>query len=158
MTTDKIILEANTFPRVDIDFMNNTHFDELILVQKLGQLISAYQENEASNEDDTKQITQAFENWIEHSHSHFYRENALMQEVEFPMYYAHSAEHEYILAEMVEVFTSWKDTHDIEAAADYVFFAWPTWFNNHVKTMDLMTAQFAVMNGYSPNAIPAEYK
>tara|TARA_R110001606_G_scaffold361754_7_gene515446 strand:+ start:368064 stop:368540 length:477 start_codon:yes stop_codon:yes gene_type:complete len=158
MITNKIILDANTFPRVDIDFMNNTHFDELVLVEKLGQLISAYQENPATSEDDTQQITQAFENWIEHSHGHFYRENALMQEVEFPMYHVHSAEHERVLADMVAIFTAWKKNHDIEAVADFIFSAWPNWFNNHVNTMDLITAQFAVMNGYSPNAIPSEYK
>ncbi len=155
MTTDKIILEANTFPRVDIDFMNNTHFDELILVQKLGQLITRYQQHQDPSDDDAQQIIQAIENWIEHSHSHFYRENALMQEVGFPMYHVHSAEHEHVLVDMVAVFTSWKNNHDIEALADYVFSAWPRWFNNHVKTMDLMTAQFAVMNGYSPNSVPS---
>lgn len=154
MTTDKIILEANSFPRVDIEFMNNTHFDELVIVQKLGQLISAYQEDIATSEDEPQQITLAFENWIEHSHSHFYRENALMQEVEFPMYEVHSTEHERVLAEMVVVFSSWKNTKDIEPLAGYVFSAWPTWFNTHVSTMDLMTAQFAVMNGYSPNSVP----
>jgi hemerythrin len=155
MTTDKIILEASTFPRVDIDFMNNTHFDELDIVQQLGQLITAYQQNGAPSDDDSQQITQAFENWIEHSHSHFYRENALMQEVGFPMYHLHSAEHEHVLAEILEVFTSWKMTHDIEAVAAYVFYSWPTWFNTHVNTMDIMTAQFAVMNGYSPNSVPS---
>lgn len=155
MTKDKIILEADTFPRVDIDFMNNTHFDELVMVQHFGQLISAYQENATSSEEDIQQITQAFENWVEHTHSHFYRENALMQEVEFPMYHVHSAEHERVLEEMVKTVDSWKNTHDIDAVADYVFSSWPTWFNSHVNTMDLMTAQFAVMNGYSPNSIPS---
>lgn len=155
MTSDKIILEANTFPRVDIDFMNNTHFDELVIVQKLGQLISAYQENESPNEYANQRITEAFENWIGHSHSHFYRENALMQEVEFPMYHVHSAEHEHVLGEMTTLLASWKSHHDIDAVADYVFADWPTWFSTHVNTMDLMTAQFAVMNGYSPNSVPS---
>ena len=154
MAKDKIILEASSFPHVDIDFMNNTHFHELVIVQKLGQLISAYQENESPTAVDVQQITEAFENWIEHSHGHFYRENALMQEIEFPMYHIHSAEHEHVLDEMTTILTSWNSNHEIDAVADYVFSSWPTWFNTHVNTMDLMTAQFAVMNGYNPNSAP----
>lgn len=158
MTSDKIILEASTFPRVDIDFMNNTHFDELVIVQQLGQLISTYQDNESPTEDDTQRITEAFEHWIEHSHSHFYRENALMLEVEFPMYHTHSAEHEHVLGEMTDILAGWKSNPDIDAVADYVFSSWPIWFNAHVNSMDLITAQFAVMNGYSPNSAPTVYK
>jgi len=155
MTENKIILEANSFPRVDIDFMNNTHFDELVMVQELGQLISAYQQSEVPSESDTQQITRSFMDWLEHTRAHFSRENTLMQEVEFPMVQVHYQEHERVLAGMEEVANSWKKTSDIELLVEYVFSAWPTWFNAHVNTMDMMTAQFAVMNGYSPNSAPS---
>lgn len=155
MATEKIILEASTFPRVDIDFMNKTHFDELVIVQALGKLISNYQEHETSNEVDAQHITQAIDSWIDHSRAHFYRENALMQEVEFPMYHVHYGEHERVLDEMLRIITNWKDNQNIDIVADYVFTSWPNWFNNHVNTMDLITAQFAVMNGYSPNSTPS---
>jgi hemerythrin len=134
--------------------MNNTHFDELVMVQKLGRLISTYQKSIAASKYDTQQITQEFENWIEHSHDHFSQENALMREVEFPMYQIHSTEHERVLAEIQFVYATWKNTGDIETLANYVFFTWPTWFITHINTMDLITAQFAVMNGYSPNSAP----
>jgi len=154
MTENKIILEANSFPRVDIDFMNNTHYDELVMVQKLGQLISAYQHNDQPKESDTEQVTASFIAWLEHSRAHFSRENTLMKEVEFPMYQVHYSEHERVLAEMLQVANNWQKTRDIELLVHYVFSAWPTWFNGHVNTMDMMTAQFAVMNGYSPNSAP----
>jgi len=155
MTENKIILEANSFPRVDIDFMNNTHFDELVIVQQLGQLISTYQQNDEPSESDTQQLTQSFMDWLEHSRAHFYRENRLMTEVEFPMVQVHYQEHERVLAEMLEVANNWKKTNNVELLDDYVFSVWPTWFNAHVNTMDLMTAQFAVMNGFSPNSAPS---
>jgi len=155
MTENKIILEANSFPRVDIDFMNNTHFDELVIVQELGQLIAAYQQKDEPSDIETQQVTKELLDWIEHSRAHFYRENRLMTEVEFPMVQVHYQEHERVLAEMLAVANSWEKTNDIEPLVDYVFFAWPTWFNAHVNTMDLMTAQFAVMNGFSPNSAPS---
>mgnify|MGYP000462158547 CR=1 FL=1 len=155
MTENKIILEASSFPRVDIDFMNNTHFDELVIVQELGQLIAAYQQKDEPSDIETQQVTKELLDWIEHSRAHFYRENRLMTEVEFPMVQVHYQEHERVLEEMLEVANSWEKTNDIEPLVDYVFFAWPTWFNAHVNTMDLMTAQFAVMNGFSPNSAPS---
>jgi len=151
---NKIVLEANTFPRVDIDFMNNTHFDELVLVKDLGEVISKYQQNNEVTGEDVKQVTQSLQGWVEHSYAHFARENTLMKEVEFPMCQIHYSEHERVLAEMDSVVSSWEANNNIEIVADYVFSIWPTWFNTHVNTMDLMTAQFAVMNGYSPNSAP----
>ena len=61
MSVDKIILEAENIPRVDIDFMNNTHFDELVMVQEIGQLISDYQNNESPTDDDAQKVTLEFE-------------------------------------------------------------------------------------------------
>lgn len=155
MSVDKIILEAENIPRVDIDFMNNTHFDELVMVQEVGQLISDYQNNESPTDDDAQKVTLEFEKWIEHTKAHFNRENALMKETSFPMYHVHLAEHERVFAEMLIMFNTWTDTHDIEALDNYVFSAWPNWFNNHVNSMDSMTAQFAVMNGFNPTATPS---
>jgi len=154
MTKNKIILEAKSFPRVDIDFMNNTHFDELVIVQELGLIISKYQQKDEPSENETQQVTKSFISWLEHSRAHFYRENTLMKEVEFPMYQVHYQEHERVLTEMQAIANSWKKANDIELLVAYVFSTWPTWFNAHVNTMDLMTAQFAVMNGYSPNSAP----
>jgi len=155
---NKIVLEANTFPRVDIDFMNNTHFDELVLVKDLGEVIAKYQQSEKVTDEELQQVTQSLKGWVEHSYAHFLRENTLMKEVEFPMYQVHYSEHERVLAEMDKLVSDWQANNDIDVVADYVFSIWPTWFNAHVNSMDLMTAQFAVMNGYSPNSAPPPYK
>jgi len=157
-TSNKIILEASTFPKVDIDFMNNTHFDELVIVQNVGELVSAYQHNNSPNDSDTQEVTDALTGWLDHTHAHFSRENLLMDEVEFPMYHIHFGEHERVLNEMETIVNTWKKSHDIKPVEEYVFNLWPTWFNNHVNSMDLMTAQFAVMNGYSPNSAPPSHK
>ncbi len=143
MPSTKIILTAETVPHVALDFMNNTHFEELDMVQSLGELITHYQQG------DNDALTQALNAWLKHTQAHFSRENELMIDIQFPMYLVHSGEHSRVLEEMESMVTSWNNDHDIEMLSDYVFTAWPQWFEQHVNSMDMVTAQFALMHGYT---------
>lgn len=145
-TLTRIILDADTIPRVDIDFMNNTHFEEIEMVKTLGERIIEHQ----STNNETKKITQMLAAWLQHTQAHFARENELMLATNFPMYPVHSAEHENALKHMTGVVKAWQYDHDIKQLAEYVFILWPAWFNAHVDTIDMMTARHAVMNGYLP--------
>jgi len=142
---ETIILNAETIPRVEIDFMNNTHFEELEIVNKLGENIAAYQ----ATDDEVAQISQDLQDWLGHTIPHFERENELMQKTGFPAYGVHSEEHEIALKRLKAVIQTWEDSHNIEQLTDYVLKQWPAWFNAHVSSMDMMTAKFAKMNGYT---------
>ena len=144
MTSSKIVLTAETIPHVALDFMNNTHFEELELVKSLGELISNFQQSE--NEQDT--LALILDEWLEHTQAHFSRENKLMMDIQFPMHSVHSAEHSRVLEEMEIVVVLWKQNQDIELLSHYVFEAWPQWFEQHVNSMDMITAKFAVIHGY----------
>ena len=150
MTMSKIILTVDTIPEVALDFMNNTHFEEIEMVKALGELITEYQQNDRQ----IKQITQSLDHWLAHTKAHFSRENELMMKIQFPIYPVHSGEHAQALNEMETIVSSWLKNHDIEALSDYVFTAWPTWFNSHVNSMDMITAQFAIMHGYDASSLP----
>jgi len=147
----KTILETETIPRVDLDFMNNTHFEEIDMVRELGEFITAYQENNKPSEEGRDQVTQSLEAWLQHTEAHFARENELMQETGFPALAIHSEEHKIALNKMTTMINTWKSDQDIELIADYVFSQWPVWFDGHVNSMDMITAKFAVMNGYQEN-------
>jgi hemerythrin len=147
MDTNKIILEANTIPRVDLGFMNNTHFEEIEMVKELGEYITAYQQNDSK--DEAEKITKSLNIWLEHTEAHFARENKLMQETHFPAYPVHSQEHEIAFNQMETITKAWQMDKNIDPVAEYVFTYWPDWFNAHVNSMDMMTAKFALMNGYS---------
>ena len=155
-TLTKIVLNTDTIPRVDIDFMNNTHFEEIEMVQVLGDFITAYQQSALPTERDIDKLTELLENWLHHTEAHFERENLLMRQTFFPAYLIHSGEHELALEQMAGMVKSWQDKHDIELLAEYVFTTWPDWFNGHVDSMDMITARFAVMNGFDPNSLPQE--
>jgi hemerythrin len=146
MDTNKIILEAGTIPHVDLGFMNNTHFEEIEIVKALGENITAYQQN--NSEDKAKKITDSLNIWLEHTKAHFARENKLMQETHFPAYSIHSQAHEAAFNRLETITKAWQIDKNIDPVAEYVFTLWPDWFNAHVNSMDMMTARFAVMNGY----------
>ena len=143
-----VIIDSGDFPQVDLAFMNNTHLEEINLVKKLGDLILSFQDQ--SNDDiTTEKITEALTAWLEHTKSHFFRENMLMMETHFPAFPIHSQEHEGALNQLKSVLRDWEADQNIDALTDYVFAIWPNWFNRHVDTMDKITAKFAVMNGYT---------
>ncbi len=143
----KTILEKETIPRVELDFMNNTHFEEIEMVKELGEIISSYQDEGRYDQHDN--LSQKLNAWLDHTKAHFARENELMQETGFPAYSIHLNEHETILKQMMDVINAWQNDQDIGRVEDYVFNLWPIWFDEHVNTMDMITAKFAIMNGYT---------
>ena len=146
----KLVLHVDSIPEVALDFMNKTHFEEVNMVKSLGELVSDYQQNDAQ----TEQLTLALDYWLEHTKAHFARENLLMMDINFPMLPVHSGEHSYVLEEMESIINSWENNHDIVVISDYVFITWPNWFNGHVNSMDMITAQFALMHGYDASSLP----
>ena len=150
-TASKTILEVDTIPQVEIDFMNTTHFEEINMVKKLGEVITLYQEGGSNTESEESSISKLLQDWLDHTVAHFERENKLMQETGFPAYTVHSDEHEIALNKMKAVTQAWQQNKDIELVSDYIFTLWPNWFNGHVNSMDMMTAKFAIMNGFNPH-------
>ena len=148
----KTILDPETVPLVEIDFMNNTHLEELTIVNALGEYVSQYQNGDTSEENSSK-IAELLHSWLEHTIPHFERENELMRQTSFPAYRVHSEEHEIAIKRFNAVISSWENDKDINLISDFIFNQWPNWFNSHVNSMDMMTAKFAVMNGFDPQAI-----
>ena len=144
----KIIIENKTIPQVALDFMNNTHAEEVDMVKTVGELIDQYQHAEPPDEALIQQISDSLASWVEHTDAHFARENELMQETGFPAYGIHAEAHEIAFNQLKDVAQHWQDNKSIDELADFVFSLWPNWFDNHVSTMDMMTAKFAVMNGF----------
>jgi len=148
----KTILEADKIPLVDIDFMNNTHLEELTIANELGEKVTKYQDGSDTSEENSAQISMLLDKWLAHTIPHFERENKLMQETGFPAFSVHADEHEIALNRFKTVINAWTDNKDIDQISDFIFTFWPDWFNGHVNSMDMMTAKFAVMNGFDPAA------
>ncbi len=153
MSHPKIQLNTDTFTKVSIDFMNNTHFEEIDMVKHIADATINYTLIKIPSKEDKSKITALLQQWLEHTKAHFERENKLMLQTLFPAYEIHSGEHANVLQQMQGMTDQWQSTFDIDAVIHYVFDLWPAWFEMHVNSMDMMTAQFAVNNGFNPEDI-----
>ncbi len=142
---ETVTLAPHNIPKVSLDFMNRTHEEEVVIVNKLMKLL----ENNASAEAHEAEVSTQLILWLEHTEAHFARENELMQQVGFPAYPVHAGEHESALKGMQSIVDDWQANKDLDQLQDYVFKLWPDWFLAHVSTMDTVTANFAKMQGYN---------
>lgn len=147
------IINRDVVTLVDVDFMNATHLEEVDMVNYLGRLIVAYDKQDKPTKEAENDITLMLGSWLLHTHAHFESENALMSEMQFPAYTVHMGEHDVAFEKMASVVEAWRRDKDIALIKDYVFYLWPAWFEAHVTSMDLMTARFAVMNGFETQAV-----
>jgi hemerythrin len=136
-------ITPDNIPLVAIDFMNQTHREEVALVNSLMKKLQA-----AAEEKNDDGITESLTQWLAHTEAHFQRENELMLEINFPPYLVHSGEHENAINLMRSVIQTWKKNMDLQQLTDYVFNQWPEWFMAHVNSMDMVTANFAKTKGY----------
>ncbi len=134
----KPVLSASDIPLVALESMNQTHREEVELINHLGELLQAARDGKP----DLEAIDRALDVWIDHTASHFERENRLMEQYGFPPYPVHAGEHANVLAELNTLRERWRQHQDPEPVARYLFDKWPAWFDMHVKSMDKVTAQF----------------
>lgn len=126
------------YPQVVLDFMNRDHAEFVVLRDKLLGLLSAQPPADG--------VDELLDELLVHTRRHFAEEEKLMQEVQFPPYSMHKAEHDQVLAYMAEQITLWKKERDATALQDWLEKAVGDWFVNHVSTMDHVTAGFIKMN------------
>jgi hemerythrin len=139
------ILAPADIPQVALASMNETHHEEVTLVNRLGLLTA----RGMSGEVDAKAITQQIRAWLDHTRVHFRRENELMLEYGFPAYPVHKGEHDRVLTLLDELQEAWLEHRLLQPLANFLFETWPDWFDSHVNTMDRVTAQYVSQQGGS---------
>ncbi len=143
------VIDIKEIPQVAIDVMNATHQEEVVLINTIGELVSNTQPelSDKSNVDPISEqaITKKLMEWLEHTRTHFGHEEKMMEEYGFPAYVVHSSAHEVALSNLEQVVKNWQQSKNLEPLSEYLFETWPAWFQQHVQTMDFMTAQFLSM-------------
>lgn len=129
-----MIIKLNTIPLVSIESMNETHLEEVELINNLlAQL-------EAKSEFGT--ISKTFETLLEHIQQHFATEEKLMQEVQYPSLNMHKADHDKVLQEVRYAEMEWRNRKDVDALKEYIEEEIITWLDQHIKAMDTPMADF----------------
>jgi hemerythrin len=127
------LLNDEDIPQVAMDVMNDVHREELNIVNHVNAAIEA---------KDSGKITLLCQEWLEHTKSHFAKENTMMEKYSFPAYHCHFGEHVEALQLLESIITSWNDNGDLENLSEYVREVWPKWYVNHISTMDTVTSIF----------------
>ena len=120
-------------PRLPVAFMNDDHAHAASLIETMKAVSAAYAYNR-------EPLAIACREFIRHNREHFAREEAAMQATGFPPFAVHKAEHDRVL--------NWLDTLaenidaglDIESISRMIDNDIPTWFIQHVRSMDNATA------------------
>jgi hemerythrin len=131
-------LDPATLPELPIPFMNEDHAREAALVNDLEDALAAH----GAGESGIAPVLERLSLLAVHTREHFLREEAMMREAQFPAYAMHKAEHDRVLAEMDREVRAFRDHGDSARLFRYVMSSLPEWFQNHVRTMDVVTARF----------------
>ncbi len=137
-TAPHFILDPAAIPQVALESMNQTHREEVDLINRLGGLLRPADQDQP----DRDALTQALAQWVNHTREHFQRENQLMREYGFPAYPMHSGEHTRVLALIESLQKDWLEQGDAGPLRQFLFEEWPRWFDQHVNSMDAVTARF----------------
>ncbi len=132
MNTD--FSNCDALPQIEMEFMNTVHCEELQLV---ASLVTSLEQG-----DEHADIDAILSAWLEHTREHFEREERLMDEYRFPPYPVHLSEHQMALESLLSAQKNWLDTRDSDAMLAYITQDWRNWLQQHIMTMDRVTAHF----------------
>ncbi|UJS24199.1 bacteriohemerythrin [Thiothrix winogradskyi] len=131
--TEPYAADWDALPNVAMPFMNTVHSEELALVSRL----LADLENAAAPTVIDAQLAA----WVDHTKAHFAREERLMHEYNFFATPCHQGEHETALLQLLGVQQQWLRKRDTAMLQVYIQH-WREWLQQHISTMDFVTAQF----------------
>jgi hemerythrin len=132
-------IDPKDIPELPVPFMNEDHHREVALVNDLEEALAAHDAGGAGTLD---AVMAKLALLAVHTREHFVREEAAMRAARFPAYPVHKAEHDRVLAEMDREARLFREKGDAGRLSRYLFEVMPTWFRGHVRTMDVVTAQF----------------
>ncbi len=130
-------------PRVDAPFMNRVHDEEAELLERLQQQLQSVSDGDAP----TESLNPLVDELLEHMIEHFEREERLMQQINFPPYPMHKSAHDEVLEATRGVVDAWKKQPDPALLDSFFLQQLPQWLEQHISTMDFITARFLVGSG-----------
>jgi len=134
-------LSRSDFPEVAISFMQQTHLEEVDMLNALYDLFERAEQGE-----DVPELVASIEALLEHTHAHFAREEEEMLKLNFPPYPVHKQAHDQFLQDFEAVVVQWRASEDVAPVADFVRQITPAWMQQHISTMDFVTANFFAMH------------
>lgn len=127
------MITQDQLPMVAIPSMNDTHLEEITIINRL---------QAAANNNEVKQVSQILDELVEHTTVHFSTEEEMMKKGLFPAYSTHKNEHDRHLSELKSLVNYFEKNKDPRAIDAYIRGGLTLWLIHHIETMDTMTAKF----------------
>ncbi len=130
-------------PRVDAPFMNRVHDEEAEMLERLRLQLQAVEQGS----DPVASLDPLVDELLSHMIEHFEREERLMLQIGFPPYPMHKSAHDEMLETTRGVVEAWKKQPDTALLERFFLQQLPQWLEQHISTMDFVTARFFVSSG-----------
>lgn len=127
------MIEHNQLPMVHTASMNDTHYEAMLLINKLSTAVQSA---------NVESVNEVFSELIEHTIEHSKKEEEMMLEKKFPPYLAHKEEHDLAMADMQKAASDFAQTNEMEPVEKYLEVNLTPWFLQHSETMDAVTSMF----------------
>ncbi len=122
---------------MSVEEMQQTHEDEIKILNAIDNLAISYDRGEATLED----LEQKIQEYVKHVHKHFANEERLMEKYDFPSYDMHKTAHDMFLEELNQAIKNWKNYKKVSKITDFIRRS-PEWIVLHVNTVDYPTANY----------------
>lgn len=122
-------------PELPVAFMNEDHAHAAEQWREMASALAEYPARPA-------RLVAACDAFLRHNREHFEREEAAMLSSGFPPYPVHKQEHDRVLAWIEELLDSIRAGEDPALLHDVIQRDLLAWLQQHVQTMDLVTARW----------------
>ncbi len=137
------VVDKSSICVVEVDSMNRIHYEEADMLNELDELMQAHEAGNAS--DDA--LDAKLDEFLQHMTAHFRGEEVQMQAINFPPYPIHKSEHDAQIEHATQKINDWKQSRELAPLSAYLRIELPEWLDQHIATMDKVTARFFAMNG-----------
>lgn len=120
-------------PMVSIPSMNDTHLEEMLIINKLDAAIS---------DSNIEVIAKTIDELLSHTIIHFLEEEKMMEENQYPEYLTHKSEHDRHIQELKSLVQYFERTKDPKAIYAYSKGNLTPWRIHHIQTMDTEMATY----------------
>ena len=129
-----MLINKEKLQLVALEQMNNTHLEEVDLINSIYPLLNGI--------TDSSMILSKLEDFRQHTINHFSNEEKLMQQYDFFAYDCHKNAHQQALEVINSLIENYKKDSLVAPLKHYFDTELIQWLNNHIATMDTVTAAF----------------
>ena len=135
---------------MSLDEMQQTHEDEIKILNDIDKLAIFHDRGEASLED----LVSKIDEYIAHVKVHFANEEKLMRKYDFPSYDMHKTAHDMFILDLEYAIDQWKRYDDVTKITNFIRRT-PEWIVLHVNSVDAPTSAFLAKKVAEDNASKA---